>query len=128
MRLERSANIIGPWNYVVIDERCRGQDLAGAPPHATSARDDVLQMERCAADSAYSHLERQEIAEHRWPREITSQMHCRRPDLTHHDQLRPWKADRRPEFFDDTVEDVQVGREVGDPGGIAISEPELAIE
>src|SRR5215831_4949068 len=111
MRLECGANIIRPRNCMMIDERCRGQDLAGAPPHAIRARDNVLQMERCPADSTYSHLERQEITELRWPREITGQMHRRCTDLPDRDQFRPWKADRRPEVFDDTVEDIQVRRE-----------------
>src|SRR5579859_1006480 len=85
-------------------------------------------MQRRPADSAYSKLECQAIAELRWPGEIAGQMHRRCPDLPERDQSGPGKVDRRPKLLDDPVEDVQIGRKVGDAGGIAIPEPQLAIE
>src|SRR5579864_885857 len=114
MRHERSADIIGPWNRMVINERRRGKDLAGSPAHAIRARDDVLQVERCSTHPAYAQAERQQIAEPRRPGEIAGQMYRGCSDLPDRDQSRPWKPDRRPELFDDTIEDVQIGREVRD--------------
>src|SRR6266702_1272772 len=128
MRHQGCANVIGPWNRMMIDERRRGENLAGAPAHAIRARNDMLQMERRSADPADAQLERQDIAEHRGSGKVAGQMHRGRPDLPDHDQFRPWKTDSRPKIFDDAVEDVQVGREVRDARGIAIPEPQLAIE
>src|SRR5690242_16468679 len=66
MRGQRSSDVVGPGDGVVIDQRCRGQNLARLPADAVRTRDDMRQMQRGAADLADAQGKCQAIAEQRW--------------------------------------------------------------
>jgi hypothetical protein len=103
-----------------------GEDLSAGPAFFALAADFMFQRHRGAAHAHDAQIKGQGLAEQRRDREITGEVHGGRAPTLFPDDLVPGIADMGPEFFVHAIEQIQIGREIGGAGNVAIAKAQLS--